>query len=102
MAPGGDDARPGPRRHRPRGLFVDVRDHQPGAGGVELVGEVSADVADTLDRHGHAVQVAVEGAAHAEPDAAKHALGSDRTGVAGRRRMPLQPGHIAGALARVH
>jgi hypothetical protein len=46
--------RPGARRagHALHALGVDVGDDEPGAGGVQLLGEVAADVAAPLDRDG--------------------------------------------------
>jgi hypothetical protein len=77
--------------------LVDVGDGQDRAGGVQLLGQIGADVADALDGDGDALQVAVQGALDAEADAAEHALGGDRRRIARGGRVAFQAGDEAGA-----
>jgi hypothetical protein len=83
-------------------LFVHVGDHQPGAGRVQLVGQVGAHVAHALDGDGDAVEVAVQRPADAQGDTAEHAFGSHRAGIARGRVVAGQACDITGGLARVH
>jgi hypothetical protein len=96
---GRDDPGAGLGGHLVQGLLVDVGDDQLGAGGVQLLGQIGADVAYTLDGDGDAVQIAVQGPLDAQPHAAEHALGGDRRRVARGGGVAFQAGDILGGAA---
>src|SRR5690606_11355679 len=90
--PGGDGLQVG---------LVDVGDDQLGAGLVQLLGQIGADVAHALDGDGQAGHVVLfEQAARDDQVRAEHALGRDRARVARGFRAVLQAQDVFGDLAR--
>ena len=87
---GRDDRRAGLGGDRVQGGLVDVGDSQDRAGGVQLLGQIAADMTNALDGDVDALEVTVQGALDAQPHAPEHALGGDRRRIArgGPRGLP--------------